>query len=262
LEAEQGESSAKPDGLPGESVQGFDGAHGESQGIADLLSESGDAKTPEGESQNKPARLIDQAEKLGLKPEDLYKLTVAFDNGKSLTVGELKDIAAKHTDYEASSLALESRRQEQESKFTRMHGELRELVAALPESARNSKALAAAAQRFEARVTEARAETDAAIDGWKDNAERRTADKAAMGKFLAEYGFEAGYLDTVLDPRTVRFVHDAWKLSDRVKGVLAKVKRAAPDKKPASSKPGQVTAPKNGTDPTATVSKRYAALLD
>lgn len=255
--------SPNPDNavIPGEEPTD-DGEHGESQGIAELLAESDDSN-PDGESHETPGnRLIDLAETLEKKPEDLYGLTVAMADGESKTIGELKDVAQKAVDLDASELDLETRRQEQEAKFTRMHGELRELVAALPEAARKSEAMQQAAQRYNAKLIELRKATDEAIPEWKDSEVRKTEREAIEG-FLGDYGFDAGYLDNVLDGRTMRFIRDAWKLHKRVSEVMAKVRKAKPGKRPGNAGPTKPAAPKSPTSQTVTpVNKRYAELLD
>lgn len=248
--------------ISGEQPKGFDGEHGESQGLADLLAES-DESEPDGESPKEtPATgLIDLAEKLDMQPDDLYGLTVTMSDGKPMKIGELKDIAQKATDLESADLDLETRRQEQEAKFTRMHGELRELVAALPKSALTNEQFAKATQRYESRLTEARAAVDAAVPEWKD-ADVRKAERASIGEFLGDYGFDANYLETVLDPRSVTFIRDAWRLNKRVKDALAKVKRVSPAKRPASSAPAG--RPKSSSKPAAStpIQQQYDALLD
>lgn len=251
--------------IPGEDPDGGGGDQGESQGIAELLDEDGDSKTSDGESQkDTPARLIDQAEKLGLKPEELYALTVAFDDGKTMTVGELKDLGKEATDFESASLELEGERQEQEAKFTRMHGELRELIAALPKSVRTEKTFTDAAEKYEARLAEARAAADSAIEAWSDP-DVKKAEQAEIGTFLKDYGFEEDYLDKVLDPRSLRLIRDAARLSKRVQAAMAKLKKGKPDKKPANSGasgPAGKRPASPGKASTTTVSKRYDELLD
>lgn len=252
------EGASDPDG---DESRGFDGDHGESQGLAELL--ASDESDPGDESQDTPGdRLIDLAEKLGKKPEDLYALTVALSDGKPMKIGELKDIAQKATDLESANLELETRRQEQDAKFTRMHGELRELVAALPKSALSNEALAKAAQRYEAKVEGARKAVDGAIPEWKD-VDKRKAERAGIAEFLSDYGYDADYLDQILDPRSMRLVRDAWALSKRVKDALSKVKRVTPAKQPAGSQPAkgarQTASGDNGSTP---IRKQYAQLLD
>ena len=249
--------------IPGQ-ADGFDGEAGESQGIAELLDEDDDPKkTPEGEShKDTPARLLDQAEKLGLKPEELYALTVAYDDGKTLTLGELKDLGKKATDFEAASLELEGQRQEQDAKYTRMHGELRELLAALPKSVRTEKAFTDAAAKYETRLAEARAAAATAIDAWKDPNVKK-AEQAEIAAYLKDYGFEEGYLDKVLDPRSLRLIRDAARLSKRVKAAMAKLKKGKPDKKPAGS--GASDSGKRSTSDKGartTAGQAYDVLLD
>jgi len=149
--------------IPGEEPKGFSGEHGESHELGKLLAEP-DESRPAGESQKTPAKLIDHAEKLGLKADEVYGLTVALSDGKPKTIGELKDIAQKAVDFEAANLELETKRQEQDSQFTRLKGELMELVGALPKAALTRENFAKAAERYDARLKEAKQAADAAID--------------------------------------------------------------------------------------------------
>ena len=244
---------------------------GESPSLTDLLGDDGDdAGGDDGdddgesgsESNKTPERLTDLAETLKVKPEDLYKLQVAMSDGSTKTIGELKDLGQKGTDFDAANLELETRRQEQEAKFTAMHGELAELFASLPEAARKTEAMEKAAQRWQAKVEQAQKDIDSSFESWKDP-EVKKADRDQMAEFLRGYGFEADYLDKVLDPRTVKFIRDATRLHKRVTDALSKVKRAGPGKKPKGSgpsKPLKRAAPESSV--TSPANAAYDSLLD
>jgi hypothetical protein len=263
---EDGESQDPKSRPKGESQDGDDANDdGESLSLADLLAEDGEEKSAEGESRKKTPtkRLLDLAETLGRKPEDLYDLEVTVSEGKSMKIGELKDLAQKGIDHDAAALELETQRQEQEAKYARLRGEFTELIRAIPKTALNSEAFAKAAERYEARLTKAREATASAIEEWQD-AEVAKTERAGISEFLNDWGFEESYLANVVDPRSMRFIRDAWKLSQRVKAALSKVKRTAQGNK--EPKPGQGGKPPKssakGGGKSSTGQRGFDALLD
>lgn len=182
-----------------------------------------------GESRSKPPTVLREvAERLGLQPEALYKIAIPLPNGKSMTLGALKDAAAAQGDFSVRELEFETRRTRQEGELLTAQQELRELYAALPEAARKPELLETVRRKTAARLKAERERTLMMIPEW-EHEERRTQDMAGMVTHLKEFGFPANYLEGVSDHRVIKYMRDNWILSERVKKALEAAKEETPE---------------------------------
>ncbi len=181
-----------------------------------------------------PKTLSQLAEALGVEAADLYALEIPIDReGESVThtLGELKDAMTDRSGLELERLEWEETKAAKESEFAKSAQELTELISMLPKNAISKELLAAVAQR---RATLAEREatlTRNVIPEWKDET-TEAKDRETMRDHLAQYGFPANYLESVLDHRTLRFVRDAALREQRIRRVLEQVRTV---KKPAHS---------------------------
>lgn len=222
--------------------------------LADLFregepSQEGDAsetdangKPAERQKKGKPKGLKDLAERLELKPEDLYALEIPMSDGKSRTLGQLKDLAAKEGDLSVRELAFEETRSRRESDLMRAQSELRELVAALPKSAVKPEVLEAIRTKHEAVLKRERAQTLEVIPEWNDEA-KRTEEIAGIVEHLKGYGFPANYLQSVFDHRTIRYIRDNWRREVRIQKALEQVEAVRPKPTPKSTPNGAAKKP-------------------
>lgn len=222
--------------------------------------ESGaDGKPVERQPKGKPKGLKDLAERLELKPEDLYALEIPTADGKTKTLGQLKDAAAKEGDLSVRELAFEESRSRQEGELLRAQSELRELVAALPKTAVKPEVLETIRQKHEAVLKRERARTLEVIPEWQDEA-KRTEEIAGIVEHLKGYGFPANYLQSVFDHRTLKYIRENWQREQRIRKALEQVEAMKP-KTPAKSKP-HGAAPKPADRRVPQSSDRRSQLLN
>jgi len=200
---------------------------------------AGDGKKPT------PKTLIGLAETLGVDVADLYAVELrdgTEGTGKVRTLGELKDLAAKDTDYTARELAFAEQKVRDENEILRARNELQHIFASMPKGTIPKAVLERAASEVErvAKLEDGR--TLAAIPEWK-NPETRAKDEQGMSAFLQQYGFGPGDLGRMVDHRLRKMVRDSWQRSERVRIALEKVTQEKPK---APGKPaGRAPAPQS-----------------
>lgn len=218
---------------------------------------TGDATAPEtaqpgspAEKQKtgKPKTLAELAERLQLKPEDLYAVEVPMSDGKAVKLGALKDTAAKQDAFTVRELEFEESRVRRESDYVRSLGELRELVASLPPSAVKPEVLEAVRRKHDANVRMERARTLEIIPEWADEA-KRTEELAGMVEHLAGYGFPSNFLESLVDHRAIRYVRENYLREKRLKRALEQVSHVRSSTAAPSKSNGQAPA-KPRTEPT------------
>jgi hypothetical protein len=208
--------------------------------LRDLLKEQPE-KAPQAESaerqkETKPRALKDLAERLSMKDADLYSIEVPMSNGKSMTLGQLKDAAAKQDDVTLRELSFEEDRSRKEGELLRAQNELRELMATLPKTAIKPEVLEAIRQKHEGTMKRERERTLEVIPEWRNEA-KRTEEIEGIVEHLKEYGFPANYLQTVVDHRTLRYIRESYMREQRLRRALDMVKQA-PSAPATKSKPG------------------------
>lgn len=186
-----------------------------------------------------PKTLKDFAEQAGLEAKDLYSLEITLEaangeaKGKTLTLGQLKDLAAKAGDFETRKAAFEETRIEQENELLRARHELQQIVAGLPRNAVKPELLEKIRQETE-RQREVESERALeVIPQWKDDTVR-LKDRDGILKHMAEYGYGPGDFDGIMDHRMLKYVRDNWTRWELVKQAMGNVKAKKPDTIPAS----------------------------
>lgn len=174
---------------------------------------------------SKPAASIDAAAKrLKMTAEDVYAIKVPMPNGaEAVTIGDLKDRVGELVDLESRELAFDQRRQKSEGELMRAQQEMRELMAAVPKEHLTPALLDKARRRHDATMNMERERTLEFIPAWNDE-RKMEVDKTGMRTFMAEYGFDDTFLDTIVDHRALKFVRDMWLRDVRIKKALADVK--------------------------------------
>lgn len=186
-------------------------------------------------------------------------------DGKTMSIGKLKDLATASGDLETERFKFEEQRSQRESELIRAQQELQTILSALPKTALKPEILEQARARHESTLTRERARTLEVIPEWRDN-DRRTQDLAGMVEWLKGYGFPASYLQSVYDHRTVRFIRDNWLRAERVRKALEQVEKHKPSTpakgKPNGRAPAKPAAARSQPQPSSSTEARYAGLLD
>jgi len=246
---------------------------GKLQSLADLFREdeapaegaapesgADDGAQPE-KGKKPPKALKDLAERLGLTPESLYAVEIPLASGKSMTLGKLKDAAARDGDVTVRELAFEESRTRKESELLRAQAELRELVQALPPNAVKPEVVEALRKRHDNYLTTERARTLEVIPEWQDE-DRRAVEIEQLVEHLKGYGFPSSYLQTVHDHRILKYIRDNWQRAERIRRALEQVESGKPST-PAPSRGGngKVAPRKPSESPRPKFHDRRAALL-
>lgn len=181
----------------------------------------------ESETDSLPRGLHALAERLGVKPEDLYAIEVPMANGTSVKLGELKDAYADRENTARKELELEERRIKIEAELTRAKSEIETLIKELPPEVLKPEFLERVRKdALAARERERRAVMEA-IPEWADE-ETRTRELQGIVEMLQDYGYSPKYLEQSLDSRLIRLARDSWLRKMRIERALAAVKRVEP----------------------------------
>lgn len=214
---------------------------------AEAEESSASGGTAEKHQQVKPSKAFnDLAEKLGVKPEDLYALEVTLDGGTKKTISQLKDIARTEGDLSVRELAIEEDRTKKEAEFFRVREELNELISALPQNALKPEVLNAVRQKHEAKLKRARAETLELIPEWQNEA-KRTEEIGGIIEHLKGYGFPPAYLQQIFDARALKYIRENFLREQRLRKALDQVQPAKPATTSKSRPAGGVKKPSSGS---------------
>jgi len=187
-----------------------------------------------------PNKPIDSIERLiarnKLTPEQAYAIKVPMPNGgESLSIGELKDKISELSDFEMRVTEFDERRIRQEGDLLKSQGELRDLLGLLPKEAITPAVLEKLRRNQTQTLKVERQRALEHIPSWRDE-KARTADIALMNEVLSDYGFDEGFLDSVIDHRAVKFVRDMCLMRARIKKSLESVRNANNTNKRPSGK--------------------------
>ena len=196
-------------------------------------------KLGESQEQGIPKTINALAERLGVDVKDLFDIEFALGNqaggdGESRTLGQLKDLAVEHDSLEVDRLRFEETKTKREAEFVRANAELQDLVNMLPKNAVSPELLQVVANKRAAIVEREKGLTLTAIPEWNDS-DTETTDRTAMREHLGGYGFSQGYLESVTDHKTLKYIRDNMQRQQRIERVLAQVKQVnKPGHKPSA----------------------------
>jgi len=188
-------------------------------------SDSEDA--PEGTPDKQPT-LNALAESKGLNLDDLYKATIALpDEQGSVTLEELKNQATKFRKGTASSEKLTQDETEFANTKLRYMSELQQAVAALPQDVLQDEGKIRPVAEF---IQSQQAQQDRllleVIPGWHDEAVK-AKDNDGIKEFIAsEYGAPSAAWDQPAPAWARKLVYDHWQISQRMKEISTKRKKA------------------------------------
>jgi hypothetical protein len=211
-------------------------------------SESSTEETPpkEGKPKGKPKAFKELAERLELTPEDLYAIEVPLAEGRSMTIGKMKDAAAIQDQLTVREMQFAERVGKQEAEWTRSQAEFSQLVSMIDPKALTPEMRKKAAETVTENNKRERAETMRLIPEWA-NQELREAELGGMVELLKDYGIGESFLTANMSSKLMRFVRDAFLRKVRIERALALVKpvkktsttgkSGAPGKAPARNAP-------------------------
>ncbi len=231
------------------------GGDADDQDGQDGDSESG-ASSETGKSKGKPKNLEALAETLGIEAADLYKIEIPFDAGdgksETKTLGEIKDSFADRSTFEVDKMAWEETRTKRENDLVKSTQELSEIVSMLPKSAISDQLLERVARRRADLVEQETRLTRQVIPEWSSE-DVETQDRKAMSEHMADYGFPSGYIDSIVDHKTLRYIRESMLREQRITRALEQVKTVRKAGHKPSGKPSGKTAPtrKGGTSPSS-----------
>lgn len=226
----------------------------------------GESEKP-GESQEKgkPETINEFAEMHGVDVKDLYAMKFNFGegDGESRTLSELKDIASNANQFEVDRLTFEETKTKRETDFVRANAELQDLVNMLPKNAVTPELLQVIANKRAAAVEREHGLTLTAIPEWNDS-DKEATERTSMREHLSAYGFAPGYLDSIADHKTLKYIRDNMQRQQRIERVLAQVKQVnKPGHKPSGKpSPGAKPNARAGGERTRTVEQQTAAVAE
>lgn len=228
----------------GARASGTQSVPSEKRTLAEIFADDGSEgeSPPNGEQpDDDPTALPDSldavAKRLKLTPEQLFAIKVAMPSGaEPLTLGEIKDRAARVAEVEQRELQFDQRRVKAEGDLLRGQAELRELVSMLPKGSISPEIVNKLRERHNATMTRERELTLEHIQDWQD--EKRMAQEVdGIAKWLhEEYGFDPSFVTTIVDHRALKFVRDMFLRDKKIKAALAGVRNDPPRARAPSSR--------------------------
>lgn len=220
--------------------------------LAAMLSEQPPEKAPEGEAgeshpnaeppgepKGKPKLLKDAAERLALSEADVYAIEVPMADGKTMPIGKMKDLAAKHDSIVVRELAFEDRVSKQEAEWTRHETELAELLSALDPKVVSPELKERVRQKVETANKRERDLVLTTIPEWKEPTVRE-AELQLMVEDLKDFGIPESFLTANINHKLFRYVR---RNALREQKWRAAVEAVVQVKKPSTTGKG---APGNG----------------
>lgn len=207
------------------------GEEGESQSKDDA-GESRQNAESKGEPKGKPKALKDLAERLNATPEDLYAIEVPMGGeGKTMTLGALKDLASKQDDFTVRELEFSERVSKTEAEWTRQQQEMQALISSLDPKAVTPEVRERMRGKVEAELKRERVLTLQTIPEWQ-NETVRNAELASMVEYLRDFGIPDSFLLSGASHKLFRMVRDATLRKQRFEKAMANIKEV---KKPSTT---------------------------
>lgn len=200
----------------------FDGEPGETPAKGNAAERQQNAKPKTGDAKAKPKALKELAERLQLAPEDLYAIEVPMAEGKSLSIGKLKDAAAAQEQLTVRELAFEERVSKQEAEWTRAQQELNTLMSHIDPKAIKPELREKVRQQVESDLKREREAVLKAIPEWQNETVRET-ELAGIVEHLKDFGIHESFLTATMNHKLFRLVRDAYLRKVRTEKALAQV---------------------------------------
>lgn len=182
----------------------------------------------EDETPDDPSKPVDSLDRMmkryNLTQEQVYDIKVPMKNGaEALTIGQLKDKIEDLVTFETDVTEFEERRVRQEGELLRSQNEIRDLLASLPKDAIKPEVLEKLRNKQELTTRREKQLTLEIIPDWRDE-KKRAADVDLMQGILSDYGFDEGFLNSVVDHRAVKLIRDYARMTARIRKSLEQVR--------------------------------------
>lgn len=174
---------------------------------------------------SKPADSLDKvAKRLKMKPEDIYAIKIPMPNGaESMTLGDLKDRVGELVDLDTRELEFNQRRVKSEGEVLRAQQELRGLMALIPKQHLSQELVDKVRKNHLATQARERELTLEHIPAWQ-NEETRSREIQDIVEMFSDYGFDEGFITTIVDHRAMKFARDTMLMRKRIAKALSEVK--------------------------------------
>ena len=169
----------------------------------------------------KPTTLAELAEIAGLDLDDVYKIGVPMADGESLTLSALKDSQAQAGELDEARTTLDVDRETFQNEMLRARQELAEVIQLLPQLP--PQLIEQAKQKHIETLDRERAALVGIMPEWADAATyNRAVDD--MAKTAATYGLSRLDVESIVDHRVMKMLHDFTTLQARYAAANAKLK--------------------------------------
>jgi hypothetical protein len=205
----------------GSEAQGAQGAEGARDG-ADGGETSGDADG----RRLAPASWDELAERAGATKDELYAVAIPLGNGKTITLGELKDRAREYVDIDTARVELEERRERDQMesidnrrRIAGIMNRLAPIAAHLP-----ADLMASVETDYKQHLQREATLLRQAAPEWAEP-KAAEAGREMIAAFLKPYGFSSAEVAAMDDHRFVLAAHDAAKAKAALKAAREAIKR-------------------------------------
>jgi len=202
------------------------------ESLADLFADKSDESSLEisledntPDDPNAPLDSIDRLKKRNkLTDEQVYGIKVPMPDGmEALTIGQLKDKIKDLHGFDLKQAEFDERRIKQEGELLKSQSELKSLLAVLPKEALKPEVLEKIREQQDVTTRREKQLTVQYIPSWKDE-KARNADLDLMQDTLSDYGFDQGFLHSVVDHRAMKFIRDMCLMRDRIRKSIAQAR--------------------------------------
>ena len=220
----------------------------ESPDIEKEIEQAGESPDEDDDADESPGAEDDQdldildakqlAERLNLSIDDVYAMRFNYDDGESMTLGELKDLGSRSKTIDDETERLEADREDLVNEKLRSRDEMQSIIAMMPNV--SPQLLNQAREQFNLAVRRERSALMEAIPEWSDTAVEDQA-RSDILENLAQYGFKESEVKHMLDHRLVKLINDFTRLRNKVRKPLAEIsaiKKRGGKRRPAGNRSG------------------------
>ena len=170
-------------------------------------------------------------------PEDLYAVEVPMADGRTMTLGKLKDAGAIQDQLTVREVQFAERVGKQEAEWTRAQTEMQELMAHIDPKAIKPELREKVRQKIDSDMKRERARVLEVIPEWQ-NETVREADLGAMVEYLKDFGIHESFLTATMNHKLFRMVRAATLQKQRMERALANVEQVRKPSTTGKAAPG------------------------
>lgn len=186
----------------------------------------GDDPAPDESPQKvaKPKNLQELAERLEVEVKDIFDIEfISEGDGESHTLGEMKDLLKKDSDFSSRELELSERKIKQDNEVMRAKQQMQIIFQGLPAGTLTPELLAQSSKTLDAHLEDESRRLLSVIPEWSDPTARQ-ADLEKMGAHMEQYGYSAAEVNRLNDHRMVKYIRDNMTREKTLAAALENVK--------------------------------------